>query len=347
MTEHVSALEIMPQMPRSNRMRILITGCAGFVGSHLSDKLRADGHDIYGIDDLSSGQRNLTAFEVGYSVALMLPVGLGCGMATPHFVQHDLSKPWTPSLLELVSQMDAVVHAASYPDLRKNWRDPAQRARIFQNGEVATINLLEAIPEKAPLIFLSSASVYGESRSEDPVVEADALPATIQSPYAASKLACEAYVAAWSHKTGRPWHVVRLVNVVGPRGHRGVIGDFVKMARTGHIHAADDGKQHKSWVHAHDVAEAVARLLKGDVPSGIYNVTSRERISWWRIVEQMGIDPDDVTFEPVDRGAVGDPHDLHASGEKLGPYYRCERSVIEGIQEALKSLDWEPDDSRR
>lgn len=348
-------------------MKIVVTGCAGFVGSHVVDALLLAGHTVVGLDDLSGG--------VNFNRAIQDDRGIGTSREGFSFVGADIRD----RVAHFLASADAVVHAAAYPNLRSSWlKDEGhfERVKVFERGEVATRSLLEQMPEKAALVYLSSASVYGGDHDCDgnrpgtmptgnrpgaraidcehcggPGYDEDtALPSTQESPYSASKLACESYVSAWSHKAGRRWHVLRLVNAVGARSHRGVIADFVRMARaTGKVHAADNGDQTKNWVHVEDVAGAVLAALHRGVlpdappamPSGIYNVTSEARVSWWQIVGAMGLKPGDITFEDRDRGAVGDPHDLHVSGEKLAPWYRCEGDVRHGIHEALAGLGWQ------
>lgn len=324
-------------------MRILVTGGAGFVGSHVADRLLADGHEVTVIDDLSSGVDHCPK-----GVRREHPIDL-CELLS--FNLHSL---------------DAVVHCAAYPELRHNWDDQKERERLLRSNVHATMALLEAM-QPIPIVYLSTASVYGSGWGDSGVPfdgDAGALaqeqfadPETIESPYAATKFAGEALVAAYAYKRGMPWHVLRLVNVVGARSHRGVIVDFVRMMReTGAIHAADDGQQTKPWVHVLDVAAAVARLIEvpaaahregklgyiHDVPSGVYNCTSTELVSWWDIVDAMGVPRDSVTFEDRAKGAVGDPHNLRVSSEKLAPYFRPSRPVRDGIREALDSLGWTP-----
>ncbi len=95
-----------------------------------------------------------------------------------------------------------------------------------------------------------------------------------------------------------------------------------------------------------DVADAVIAMacppgLNDIIPSGIYNVTSRTMVSWWDIVDCMGIRRSDVTFNPVEVGAIGDPRGLTASGEKLAAHgFTCKRLVADGIREALASLGY-------
>lgn len=312
--------------------KIVVTGCAGFVGSWICEKILASGHEVIGLDNFSS--------KVNY---------------TPKEVElHQVSV--NDNIKEIIKGADAIVHAAAYAELRHNWTDISERDRLFTNNEIATRNLLEQMPD-VPFIFLSSSSVYGSLSNnkvkERALVEEDASPEMVESPYAASKLACETYVAAWSYKRQTSWYSLRLVNQVGPRGHRGVIVDFLKMIRSkGHIHAADNGKQTKNWVHVEDTADTVVRLLdtKSPVPSGIYTVTSEERWSWRDIVSVMKImhqekypgsaDPFTLTYEDRLAGSVGDPINLYVSGEKLKPYYNCNRSVEQAVRGALSFLGW-------
>lgn len=312
--------------------KIAVTGCAGFVGSWICDKILAAGHEVVGIDNLSSGV-NYTPAKVNF---------------------HTLDV--TSNIKASLQDVDAVVHAAAYAELRHNWKDQSERERLFINNEIATRNILEQMPD-VPIIFLSSASVYGSLSNNKGTLyglsEEQANPGVVESPYAASKLACEAYVAAWSYKKQTSWHCLRLVNQVGARGHRGVIVDFVRMAtQNQHIHAADNGLQTKNWINVEDTANAVVRLLDthNKVPSGIYTVTSCERWSWRDIVDIMitmyqekhpGEDtPFKLTNNECLGGSIGDPLNLYVSGDKLKPYYSCNLSVEKAVREALQSLGW-------
>ncbi len=310
---------------------VCITGCAGFVGSWICEKALNAGYKVIGIDNLSS-KVNYTPKEV-------------------EFHQLDVND----NLQSILKDVDAIIHAAAYAELRHNWEDISERQRLFLNNEIATRNILEQMPD-VPIIFLSSASVYGSLSNggkKDALVETDANPSLIGSPYAASKLACEAYMAAWSHKRKTPWHILRLVNQIGSRGHRGVIVDFLQMVRQNkHIHAADNGKQTKNWMDVQDTADAIIRLLDGKnkVPSGIYNMTSSERWSWRDMVNVMlkmheekypgSKPPFDLTYEECLAGSIGDPINLNVSDQKLKPYYECKRSVEQAVRETLIFLGW-------
>ena len=311
---------------------IVITGCAGFVGSWICEKALETGYKVIGIDNYSS--------KVNYT-----PKNV-------EFYNCDIND----NIKEILKDANAIVHAAAYAELRHNWSNEEERKRLFLNNEIATRNLLEQMPD-VPLIFLSSASVYGSHANtkitDRPLVEADAGMDSIESPYAASKLACEAYVSAWSFKRKTPWYALRLVNQVGARTHRGVITDFLRMIKEKkHIHAVDNGKQTKNWVSVEDTANTVIRLLDtiNPVPSGVYTVASDERWSWRDIVDVMLImheenhpntsPPFELTYENCLAGSIGDPVNLYVSSDKLKPYYKCEKSIENAVRNALTYLEW-------
>jgi UDP-glucose 4-epimerase len=323
-------------------VRLLVTGGAGFVGSHVVEAALARRHKVTVLDNLSTGLR-----ENVHGKAVL--------------IERDLLASGLDVALEHIAPQ-AVIHLAACADLRSNWTSIANRHAVFAHNAVATINLLEALGD-VPVVFTSSASVYGSVRADNglelggrmrPFVEGDASPHTCESPYAACKLACEAFVAAYMYRRRTPYYVARLVNVVGARTAHGVIGDFVRMANAngGKIHAADDGVQRKSWVHVEDVADALVLMAEQGVdrlgpmnepslmPSGVYNVTSTEDVSWRDIVTMMRIPEDDVTNEPRSKGAIGDPEGLHTTGAKLAPWFRATRRVEDGIREALASMGW-------
>jgi UDP-glucose 4-epimerase len=315
--------------------KIAVTGCAGFIGSWICDKALTAGYEVIGIDNLTSGV-NFTPAKV-------------------EFHKIDIND----NIKDLLSNVDAVIHTAAYAELRHNWESKTERDRLFLNNEIGTRSVLEQMPA-VPIIFLSTAAIYGSrSNSADAkkfnyaLIESDADPSAVESPYAASKLACEAYLAAWSFKRKTPWYALRLVNQIGARTHRGVIVDFLRMIKEKqHIHAADNGAQTKNWVNVEDTANVILRLLDNEhpVPSGIYTVTSEERWSWRDIVTimtkmydekyQNRTEPFSLTYEERLAGSVGDPINLYVSGDKLKPYYHCNKSVEQAVRDALTFLGW-------
>jgi nucleoside-diphosphate-sugar epimerase len=203
--------------------KIAVTGCAGFIGSWICDKFLENGDEVIGIDNFSSGVNN-----------------------TPKNVKFNYIDV-NSNISNILKDVDAVVHASAKADVRHNWDNKSERESLFKNNEMATISVLEQMPN-VPIIFLSTAAVYGSlsNTNNSILTEKDATPANIESPYAASKLACESYVAAWAYKKQIPWYCLRLVNQVGSRSHHGVISDFYNMAKNNnHITALDNGEQKK------------------------------------------------------------------------------------------------------
>jgi UDP-glucose 4-epimerase len=310
-------------------MRICVTGCAGFVGSWICEKAIKAGHTVVGLDNLSS--------NVNY---------------TPKEVEFHLVDVSSDDLTDILSNVDAVVHAAAYAELRHNWDNISERKKLFKNNEVATLNVLECMPP-VPIIFLSSCSVYG-SLSNDKIksalIESDACTDYVESPYAASKMACEAYISAWSFKNKTPWYSLRLANQIGARAHRGVIVDFLKMIKNNnHIHAADNGEQKKNWVNVEDTADAVIALLEKKAESGVYNISSNERWSWRDITSlmlkmQLEKDSNSVPFtisnEQRLAGSIGDPINLFISNEKISKIHNCSKSVESAVIDCLHYLGW-------
>lgn len=293
-------------------MRILVTGISGFVGSHIADELIVGGHKVYGIDDHSAGVYN-----------------------TPEGVQLKIGKHLQD--MRICPEVDAIVHAAAYADLAHNWDSINQRDKLLHNNECATLNLLEVMPD-VPLIYLSSGSVYG-SQCADGGLASEGWPVSAESPYAASKAACEHYVQAYATKKRYPWYVLRICNQMGARAHRGIVLDFVKMGRVGHIHARDDGSQRRSWMHVKDTAGAVAAILAKRPVSGVYNVANAELWSWRDLVSLMGF-KGKLTHEHVRAALVGDPVDIRLATTKLDPIYKCERTIESAFQDALAWLKW-------
>lgn len=305
--------------------KIVLTGSAGFVGSWIAEKALAAGYHVIGIDNLSSPV-NYTQKEV-------------------EFYKADVNDDIQP----ILQKADAIVHCAARAELRHNWEHKSQRDILFTNNEMATRSILEQMPD-VPFVFLSTCAIYGSlsTQKTTPLTERDADPEAVNSPYGASKLACEAYIAAWAFKKQIPWYSLRLANQVEARSHRGVISDFVQMVREkGSIHAADNGEQKKSWVSAEDTANAVIRLLDQNapqVPSGVYNIASNEKISWrdiYKIMCEMSGKEISLTYENKLAGSIGDPIGLNISNEKLNPYYSCDKSVEKAIVNALEFMEWD------
>lgn len=300
-------------------MNILVTGGAGFIGSHIADALKADGNTVTILDDLRMGQDNI-----------------GAGIVHCHAALEDLIGDNADEIENLsekgyLTKFDRIVHCAARADVALNWENERERDDLFESNIVGTRNLLETYPN-VPITFLSTCAVYGDNEDcqEDQAVIAT-------SPYAASKIAGEAMIQSFAYKHNIPWHVFRLSCAFGSRYHHGHIRDFVDQAETGSIHPANDGWAKKSAVHVLDVVQAVRLAVLGDMPSGIYNLAS----GVWSprdTIRVMGVEHLTEWPENKKHGWVGDPMAIASGNRARSMGWSPQHSLEKGVREALKDL---------
>ena len=247
-------------------MKILVTGGAGFIGSHLVDRFVKEGFGVKIIDNLSSGRlENLTQYRNGSRVEV---------------VMRDLKK--MEDALKAVDGADVVFHFAANPEVRVSTINPEIH---FNENVVATFNLLEAMRRKdvKELVFASSSSVYGEPE-QIPVSE-DA-PIRPVSVYGASKAACENLIHAYVKLYGMKAVILRYANVVGPRLRHGVVWDFVNKLRKNpnELEILGDGGQIRSYIYIDDAIEAtISAWRKSFSNFNVYNVASED----WLTVDEV------------------------------------------------------------
>lgn len=305
-------------------MRILVTGAAGFIGSHLVDRLVADGHRVTGLDDLSTGK-----------LANLADARRGKGFG---FHRFDIT---STDLLELVARdrPDVVCHLAAQMDVRRSVADPLHDTRTNVLG---TVNVLEAcVRAGVPrVVFASSGgTVYGEPPSL-PVTERAALHP--QSPYGAAKVAGETYLDAYRRLHGLQGVALRLGNVYGPRqdphGEAGVVAIFARTLLAGKTaRIFGDGSSSRDYVHVQDVVDAFLRCLggKGDgrrlnVGSGV-QTTVRELHAL--VAKAAGV-ADAPEFAPVRPGELqAIALDSGAARRALG--WEPSADLAEGIAETV------------
>ncbi len=231
-------------------MSIIVTGGAGFIGSHVVEALLERGDEVHVVDDLSKGVR------------ANVPAG-----ATLHV--HDVRDPLDAIVRETAPQ--AIVHLAAQADVRVSVAEPRDDAAV---NVVGTVNVLEAARQAgARVVFASTGgAIYGEC--ERPAREED--PCLPLSPYGAAKLAGEGYLGAFARLYGAPHVALRFGNVYGPRqdphGEAGVVAIFLGRLLEGQAcHIFGDGSQSRDYVYVEDVARATLAALASDV-EGVVNV---------------------------------------------------------------------------
>lgn len=220
--------------------KTLITGGAGFIGSHLVDALLNREVNVHVIDNLSAGSRE----------------NIGRWLNNPKltFIHGDLLN--TADIEKALNRCEIVHHLAANPEVRLGSAKPEIHYR--QNIK-ATYNLLEAIRKNGKIKFLtftSSSTVYGET-TRMPTPE-DYAPLEPISIYGASKLSCEALITAYANTYGFKTIIFRLANIIGPRSQHGVIYDFIQKLRKNprELEILGDGTQTKSYLHVEDCINA-------------------------------------------------------------------------------------------
>jgi len=234
-------------------MKVLLTGGAGFIGSHVAGLLLARGHDVAIIDNLSTGKRE----NVPEGARLHeLDIRSGCAEVFEEF------------------RPEALCHQAAQMDVRRSVREPDFDAEVNVLG---TLGLLENCVRHGvgKVVFASTGgAVYGEQR-EFPAKEDH--PQYPVSPYGVSKLAGERYLHYYETQHGLPYVALRYANVYGPRqdphGEAGVVAIFCGNLRDGKISTINGtGRQTRDYVYVGDVARANVLALESEAASGAYNV---------------------------------------------------------------------------
>ena len=265
---------------------VVVTGGAGFVGSHVAELLRDRGHDVTVIDDLSSGKRE--------------NVPDGCRL-----VELDITD--AAGVRRAVDGAAFVCHLAAQASVTVSVKEPARDLAINVAG---TMNVCDAAAATgAPVVFASTGgALYGDNA---PIPTPETSPTEPLAPYGASKLAGEAYVGTWSRLHGLGNVVLRLGNVYGPRqnfeGEAGVVAIFSHCLLNGQPPTVyGDGKQTRDYVYVGDVARAF--LLAGESErAGTYNVGTGTETSVLALLDSLersaGVAAE-RRFEPLRKGEL-------------------------------------------
>jgi UDP-glucose 4-epimerase len=274
-------------------LRVLVTGAAGFIGSHMVDRLLGEGHIVAGIDNFSTGQ----------------PEFLEDALRNPGFSFHEADLLDCKRLALAMESAELVVHFAANADVRFGIQHP--RKDLDQNT-IVTWNVLETMRELGckKIAFSSTGSVYGEPEVF-PTPETCAFPVQT-SLYGASKLAAEGLIQAYCEGFGMQGYIFRFVSILGERYSHGHVFDFYKQL-SGHpddLHVLGDGHQKKSYLYVQDCIDAILLALeRADRKVNIFNLGTDEycevndSIGW--ICEYLGVRPK-ITYSGGERGWVGD-----------------------------------------
>ncbi len=317
-------------MPTKNK--ILVTGGAGFIGSHLVDSLIKKGNSIIIFDNLSSGK--IRFIEKHFE--------------NPDFtlIKGDLLDH--EAIERACKDIDLVCHVAANPDVKLGASDTKIH---FDQNILATYNLLEAMRKNSikKLAFTSTSTIYGEA-SIMPTPESYG-PLIPISLYGASKLACEALITSYSHTFDMQAWIFRFANIVGPRSTHGITVDFIRKLREDptQLEILGDGKQEKSYLHVSECVDAILFAIeKSKEDVNIFNIGSEDTISATGIgrviVEEMELSDVRFNYTGGSRGWKGDVPRMRLGIEKLKGIgwesaYTSERSVRETAKVLLKGIN--------
>ena len=285
-------------------MGVIVTGGAGFIGSHLVDALVARGEEVTVIDNLSTGDTG--------------NIGAHISSGAIRFIQKDLlGDGWQDSF----AGADRVFHIAADPDVRASASNPQH---VYEQNVTATVRVLEAmhrnnVPE---IVFTSTSTVYGEAEII-PTPE-EYTPMEPISIYGGSKLACEAMISAYAHTYSMKSWVFRFANIIGQRSNHGVIWDFIHklLENPDELEILGDGKQVKSYLSVDACVEAVLFAVShSDSTFNCFNIGSDDWISVTSLAEvvvaEMGLSGVQFRYTGGDRGWVGDVPRMQLSVERL------------------------------
>jgi UDP-glucose 4-epimerase len=318
-------------------VRYLVTGCAGFIGSSLTERLLSNGHLVVGYDNFSTGQERFLAKAHEF--------------ANFRLVRGDILD--SVALTQSMSGSEFVFHLAANADVRFGTEHPS---KDLEQNTIATHNVLQAMRQNGvdKIAFSSTGSVYGES-SVIPTPE-DA-PYPIQtSLYGASKAAGEGLIAAYCSGFGFQSYIFRFVSILGERYTHGHILDFYRQLRhdSGTLRVLGNGHQRKSYLYVQDCIDAMLMAIERPTETvDIYNLGTdtycevNESIGW--ICEALGVAPR-IGYTGGDRGWVGDSPFIFLDTKKVRALgWKPRVTIRQGVIKTIEYLRANPHilDARR
>jgi UDP-glucuronate 4-epimerase len=253
--------------------RMLVTGAAGFIGSHLSERLIADGHAVTGVDSFSD-----------HYARELKELNLSGLMAEPRFelIERDLA---VESVADLLSEVDVIFHLAARPGVRDSWTDFAD---YVSANIIASRSIFDAAAAaKKRVVYASSSSVYGNAQTL-PVSEEHPLHPV--SPYGASKVMTEVLAGAYASSFGLEAVGLRYFTVYGPRQRPDMgLSRFIEAAVAGDlIPIYGDGCQRRDMTYVGDIVEATLAAAVHGKPGAVYNIASGAQRSLLDILKDLG-----------------------------------------------------------
>lgn len=311
--------------------KVIVTGCAGFIGSNLVDRLLADGYEVTGIDNFSTGKRFF----------------LESALKNEQFNLVEMDLLQLEDLKAVFSNHDMVFHLAANADVRFGTEHPF---KDLEQNTIVTYNVLEAMRKNniKKIAFSSTGSVYGEAKVFPTPEDA---PFPIQtSLYGASKTACEGLISAYCEGFEMQAWIFRFVSILGERYTHGHVFDFYKqlMVDSSSLKVLGNGLQKKSYLYVQDCIDAIfCAVKKANEKINILNLGTDEycqvndSIGW--ISNHLKLSPE-LKYSGGERGWIGDNPFIFLDCSKMSnlgwkPKLSIEQGIIRTVQFLEENLE--------
>jgi UDP-glucose 4-epimerase len=292
--------------------RYLVTGGAGFIGSHLCDALIARGDTVRVLDDLSTGRRANLSAGIELPVGMELPAGI-------ELIEADIAD--SAAVSRAVEGVDGCFHLAAIASVERGITDWLGTHRVNLTGTITLFDAIRRHGGKMPVVYASSAAVYGDCETIPIRETAERRPL---SAYGADKYGCELHAITATHVHGIPTTGLRFFNIYGPRQdpkspYSGVISIFSERIRNGaSIQINGDGAQTRDFVHVSDAVNALLAAMRlRPATASVFNVCTGQATSiadLTRVIGELAGKRPEVTHAVARAGEIrhslGDPADM-------------------------------------
>lgn len=319
-------------------MKILVAGGAGFIGSHLIDKLLAEGHEIVCADKLIFGDADIKHLRSNDEL-----------LASKRFVFYEMELANQDNVDRLFAEnkIDAVYHLAANSDIQKGGKEPSID---FNDTFLTTRALLEGMRKAnvKNMFFASTSAVYGEMLDVMLTEETGGIKPV--SYYGGAKLASEALISSYVSMCDMNVVIFRFPNVIGPRLTHGAVFDFIRKLRNNpnELEILGNGTQCKPYIYVLDLVDAIVKLTKEFLPGEeVYNISVKSEGTTVThiaeiVVEVMGLSNVDFKYTGGDRGWKGDvPRFSYDISKVLStgwePKYTSDEAVCQTVKDAINA----------
>ena len=308
-------------------MRALVTGGAGFIGSHLIDRLVSRGDEVVVLDNLSSGKIEFIEEHINSGSVVL--------------IDGDITV--FDDVLNAMNGIDCVFHLAANPDIRLGTKITDTD---LKQGTIATYNIVESMRrcEVKKIVFASSSVVYGENAPmPTPENHGPCMPISL---YGASKQAGEGLISSWVGTFGLQAWIFRFANIIGHRGTHGVIFDFIHKlkAAPSRLEVLGNGLQEKSYMEVGDCVEGILHVIENSNDNlNLFNLGSHDTASVTRIaeivIEETNCVDAKIEYTGGDRGWAGDiPRAMLGIDKMLSTGYDVRYNSEDAIRHTAKCL---------